>query len=417
MKFAHIADVHLGGCRNHKLQELNLNAFKRTIEICKENKVDFILIAGDLFDTPMPSFDILKETVSCLKELKENNIECYIIPGSHDFSPSGKTFIDVLEKAGLCTNIAKFKEGQDNITLEFFVNDKLVITGLPGRKSNLEQRMFNNLIIPHDLGSYKGKLKIFMLHTTLQDSVKKEITFIESVNIEDLPAGFDYYAAGHIHNTIKIEKDNKIIVYPGPIFPNNFSELEELKEGSFLIVELDNITKKFKITQKKIKLKDVVSLKINVSKMTSEEATSKIIDEISKHDIKDKILLLRIHGCIEGKLSNINFNLVEEKAKDCYVMLKNIHELTSSELKLDEIKSEGKSIEEIEKEIIERYRNEIKDSEIFQGYIEKLMTVLDTEKKEGETTSVFESRIFDEIIKILNLEDVLYLEGKNEREI
>jgi len=66
-----------------------------------KKKVDFILIAGDLFNTSLPGIDKLKLAVQKLKQLKDNNIPVYIIAGSHDFSPSGKTMLDVLENAGL----------------------------------------------------------------------------------------------------------------------------------------------------------------------------------------------------------------------------------------------------------------------------------------------------------------------------
>ena len=108
MKFAHIADVHLGAWREPKLQELNLETFRKAIAICIDEKVGFVIIAGDLFDVAMPSVEILKEAVSELKRLKDSSIDCYVIAGSHDFSISGKTFLDVIEKAGLCRNISKF---------------------------------------------------------------------------------------------------------------------------------------------------------------------------------------------------------------------------------------------------------------------------------------------------------------------
>jgi DNA repair exonuclease SbcCD nuclease subunit len=49
MKFAHLADCHLGGWRYPELQQLNFDSFKTALEICKKEKVEFVLIAGDLF--------------------------------------------------------------------------------------------------------------------------------------------------------------------------------------------------------------------------------------------------------------------------------------------------------------------------------------------------------------------------------
>ena len=102
MKFAHIADCHLGSWRQPELQQLNLESFKYAIETSIQEEVDFIVFSGDLFDSAYPPIEILKETFSQFRKLKEAKIKCYIIAGSHDYSVSGKTFLDVLEKAGFC---------------------------------------------------------------------------------------------------------------------------------------------------------------------------------------------------------------------------------------------------------------------------------------------------------------------------
>ncbi len=54
MKFAHLADCHLGSWKREELRKLNLESFRKAIDICIERKVDFVLIAGDLFDTAYP---------------------------------------------------------------------------------------------------------------------------------------------------------------------------------------------------------------------------------------------------------------------------------------------------------------------------------------------------------------------------
>ena len=100
VKFAHISDVHLGGWKQGPMQELNFASFKKSFEICIEKKVEFVLIAGDLFDTAYPPIEILKETFAEFRKLYNAKIPCFIIAGSHDYSVSGKTFLDVLEKAG-----------------------------------------------------------------------------------------------------------------------------------------------------------------------------------------------------------------------------------------------------------------------------------------------------------------------------
>src|SRR3989344_2507274 len=109
MKYAHLADLHLGAWKEDKMREISAKAFLTAIKDCLNKEIDFILFAGDLFNTSLPSIDTLKIVTRQLKELKEKNIPIYIIAGSHDYSPSGKTVLDVFEQAGLLTNVCKGK--------------------------------------------------------------------------------------------------------------------------------------------------------------------------------------------------------------------------------------------------------------------------------------------------------------------
>lgn len=59
VRFAHISDVHLGGWKQQPLQDLNLQSFRKAISTCISQKLDFILIAGDLFDSAYPPIEIL----------------------------------------------------------------------------------------------------------------------------------------------------------------------------------------------------------------------------------------------------------------------------------------------------------------------------------------------------------------------
>src|SRR3989338_6729636 len=148
MKFSHIADCHIGSWRDPKLREASLDAFLMATAKSKEELVDFILICGDLFNTSLPAIDKLKIVVKKLKELKESDIPVYIIPGSHDFSPSGKTILDVLENAGLVINVVKGRVVENKLSLVFTEDKKTgaKITGLLARKGCLKRAITKHWI-------------------------------------------------------------------------------------------------------------------------------------------------------------------------------------------------------------------------------------------------------------------------------
>src|SRR5271166_2334496 len=138
MKFLHMGDCHLGGWRNPELSELNFRSFAYTIDRAIKEKVDFVLIAGDLFDSAYPSIETLKDSFSEFRKLKEAKIDVFIIAGSHDYSASGKTFLDVLEKSGFCKNVGIYAEKGDFIILEPTIYKNIALYGYPGKKSGLE---------------------------------------------------------------------------------------------------------------------------------------------------------------------------------------------------------------------------------------------------------------------------------------
>ena len=69
MRFAHMSDVHLGVWSNHpELKELSVQAFEQAIDRCIAEQLDFIVIAGDLFDTSLPPIDILKRAAAKFRQ-------------------------------------------------------------------------------------------------------------------------------------------------------------------------------------------------------------------------------------------------------------------------------------------------------------------------------------------------------------
>jgi len=403
MRFAHIADCHLGAWREPRLQRLNILAFEKAINECIKEQVSFVLITGDLFDNAMPSIDILKIAALKLKELQNCNIDCYIIPGSHDYSASGKTILDVFENAGLLKNVAKFNETSQGITLEIFKKGNLLIAGLPGKKVGLEKELIKK--IEKEKEKMQGDyFKILALHTFITEAVAetkpKEQEFIESISSAELPDNFDYYALGHLHKSFQKSIKGKFIAYPGPLFPINFVEFEDLKTGSFYIINVES-DKKIRTEKREIKLKQVFNLSIDANNKSPEQVTGEALNKL--RNIKNNIVTLRLQGELaRGKTADINFDeIASEATKNYNILLRNTSALTSREFKV-EVEGKGKTIEEIEREVIEKYKQKEEYKE-FAQFTKELIKALDIEKQEGETNPAFEKRISDEASKVLQI--------------
>src|SRR5665647_493383 len=92
------------------------------MDICITRKVDFIVISGDLFHVGVPSdLDTVKQAVAKMREVTQQGIPIYAIYGSHDYTPTSTSIIDVIESAGLLTKIVRGTVVEDKLKLECVV--------------------------------------------------------------------------------------------------------------------------------------------------------------------------------------------------------------------------------------------------------------------------------------------------------
>ncbi|MBI4919281.1 DNA repair exonuclease [archaeon] len=389
-----MADCHLGGWREPKLKELNNKSFCYVIDYCVKEKIDFVLIAGDLFNTALPDMESLQVCIKQLKKLKDNNIPVYFIAGSHDFSPSGKTMLSIIEDAGLGFNVAKGEVVENKLKLKFTIDEKtkVKITGIIGKRGGLDVQYYQELL-REDLEKEEG-YKIFMFHCALNEFKPKGFENIEGMNVSYFPKFFDYYAGGHVHvlqkNSLEAYPN---IIYPGPVFPNSFSELEKLKHGSFAMVENNEVK------HIPVKFHETLSYRIDCDNKSVEQVKQEL-KEITNTDLSDCIVTIKLKGTLSsGKPSDINFteimnNLLEKKA---FVVLKNTSQLQSKDF--EEIKIKSENVEDVESAVIKEHL----DQQAFgQEFTQKIMQALSTEKQEGEKSADFEKRVIEDVEKMIN---------------
>jgi len=407
MKYAHLADSHLGSWRDPKMRNLSTKAFLKAIDDCIAKQVDFILFAGDLFNTSLPPLDILKTVTKKLKQLQQNSIPFYAIPGSHDFSPSGKTMLDVLENAGLLKNVCKGTVDQETkkLNLNFTIDQKTgaKITGMLGKKGMLDRIYYENLNL-EPLEKEPG-YKIFIFHTTLSELKPKHLEKIDSQPLSFLPKNFNYYAGGHLHHPTRIEQPlYNTFTYPGALFPNNFLELEKYSHGGYYLIE----TNQQNITWIPVKMINHIPININCSHKTPQLIALDILNPLNNEDLTDTLITIRLTGTLDtGKISDIDFKQIFQQlySQNAYFVIKNTSKLQSEEF--EEIKIETSSPEQIEEEIIKEHLQQIKlfNQETEFQLTKNLLQTLNTEKKEGETIRDFQQRIKEELDNLLNLKE------------
>ena len=425
VKFAHISDCHLGGWRKDTLNRLGCQAFSQMIAKLLEEEVDFVIISGDLYDVSNPKVEIVDFATRELKKLHDKKIPVYGIMGSHDFSPSGKSMLRPLISAGFFRNVSKpiwIDDTAQSLRLELFEDEKTKIkfAGMRARKKGLELEDYQKLDVKF-LEKESG-VKIFLLHTMLNELKPKEYQNMESGPKSILPQKFLYYAGGHIHKTIPedlrekpyiIKKEfelEKKVVYPGCLAPTNFLELEKQQYGGFCIISGEIPDGDLEVKYIKLPIKEVIRLFIDANNKSTVEVKDIIDQEIARGSFEDKIVVVRIEGSLSsGKSYDIQANDIIEKLKQkgAYEVLVNKAKLTSEGYEKISI-DPGETNEQIEARLIHEHIQKTDILNIPKGKlkqkINQLLSALGREQKEGEKVKDYDQEIFDAFYTIMELE-------------
>ena len=100
MKFIHISDLHLGKrIYEYSLLEEQAQILNQIIEITDSEKPDDVLIAGDVYDKPIPPAEAVKLFDDFLVRLSQRKTEVFVISGNHD-SPERIAFGARIMSAG-----------------------------------------------------------------------------------------------------------------------------------------------------------------------------------------------------------------------------------------------------------------------------------------------------------------------------
>lgn len=306
MKILHISDLHIGKTVNEfsmlKDQEVVLEQIIRT---AREEKVDGVIIAGDVYDRSIPTAEAVAVLDGFLTRMvsgdEENKgIEVYLISGNHD-SPERVGFAGkLLEEKGLHIAGIFTKEvkkivredayGKVNLYLLPFATPKVMKYVLEQEdvgndynsclKTFTEEMQVNpeerNVLVTHHFVIGNGEIPI------LSDSEN----FLSVGGTEAVDGGmwkdFDYVALGHIHRPQRVGRDT--IRYAGSPLKYSFSEVYHDK--SMTIVEL---TEKGQVVVRQIPfvpLRDMRIIKGRLSDLLQKE----VVEAGNKEDYLQVIL-------------------------------------------------------------------------------------------------------------------------------
>ena len=226
MLFAHISDTHLGLVQygsNERERDV-YDAFNQAIDISINDKVDFVIFSGDIFENPKPNGNAILQMANALKRLKENDIDSFFILGEHDVSniKHQNPVPYIYHNLGFSKYIGNGKPIEyKGVMLVGF--DKI----RPPEMAQNEERFSN---VDKNIENFPGH-KILVLHQGITEFNK----FAGELQSTDLPKNFTYYAMGHLHDK-NVKQFNHLkgpIAYPGSIELTTSEGIKNIKKGFF----------------------------------------------------------------------------------------------------------------------------------------------------------------------------------------
>lgn len=362
-RILHTSDWHLGKklFREDRTEEHTL--FLEWIkEVIVQEKINLLLIAGDIFDVPTPPHSSLQQFNKFLHDVVALDCEIFIIGGNHDSAL-------LLEAAGpfyLDKKIivdGKIKENFSSHQHYYEINgEKFLLQSLPyfrnfeifewikknlENKTAIEQRSeaITEIleIFFNSNKDFKGP-KILASHHLFGSFMASgseqslNLSGLETIPLSLLENKFDYVALGHIHKPQILKKENPIIAYSGSPIPMRFSEKEKKKIN---IITIEN--SKLHYTEKDIPIfRQLIQLKTklltwreDIESLKTEGELLAFIEVVIELDIPVMGLVDEIKKCCEEKgLKLLSFYPVygQEQENKEDINRERINELTPIDL-------------------------------------------------------------------------------------
>jgi len=211
MKFIHVADIHLdsplAGLAAYKdapadrLRTVTRDAFTRLIDLAIEEAVDFMIIAGDLYDGGWKDYNTGHFFCRCMGRLRQAGIPVFLLHGNHDAES------DMTRRLVLPDNVQVFGSRKPET---FRLNaHKVALHGRSFREAATVENLAAGYPAP-----VEGWLNIGVLHTALE-GYAAHARYAPCSLAELVAKGYDYWALGHVHEYAVLHRD------PWVVFPGN----------------------------------------------------------------------------------------------------------------------------------------------------------------------------------------------------
>ncbi len=251
MKFLHISDLHIGK-RVHEFPMLEDQTYilSQILSVACEERADAVVIAGDIYDKPIPSAEAVRLFDSFLTGLSQRQIRVFAISGNHD-SPERIAFGARLMSGarvymspvynGTVTKIAiQDAYGEVYIHLLPFLKPASVRHALEQESTQAAPENYQEAVemAISRMEADDRQRNVLVAHQFVTGAGRCESEEVVIGGLDNVDAGvfeaFDYVALGHIHSPQSIGR--KTVRYCGTPLKYSFSEAGQ--EKSVTVVDM-----------------------------------------------------------------------------------------------------------------------------------------------------------------------------------
>ena len=247
MKLMHLSDLHLGKRVNEfSMSEDQKYILSQIISLLDREEVDGVILAGDIYDKPIPSVEAVQLFDSFLTRLAKRKLPVFVISGNHDSVERVSFGAQLMEREGIY--ISQVYDGKvQNIVLTDQYGEVCIYL-LPFLKPASVRHAFEEA----EISTYQDALKkaigeieidksrrnVIVAHQFVTGASRCESEEILVGGLDQVDASlfdsFDYAALGHLHSPQRVGKET--VRYCGTPLKYSFSEAEQ--EKSVTIAEL-----------------------------------------------------------------------------------------------------------------------------------------------------------------------------------
>ena len=245
MKIMHLSDLHIGKKVNeYSMLQDQIYILKEILRIIDNEKLETVIIAGDVYDRSLPPNEALELFDEFLYQLSSRNVNVFVISGNHD-SPErisyggrmmteNKIFLSPVYDGNVKPISLNDDYGEVNFYLLPFIRPADIRRYFPDE--NIENYTDAVKVAIDNMNVDFSERNILITHqfvTGAELSESEDIIVGGTDNVSgEVFDGFDYVALGHIHREQTVGKDN--IRYCGTPLKYSFSEAKHIKSVTIL---------------------------------------------------------------------------------------------------------------------------------------------------------------------------------------